>query len=519
MKFGGTSVDQVAEVEKCVDSQAKKSKPIMVVSAYSGQTDKLLAIARDFLDDPEGWSEHGLSEHFRGVFLETASIAQAQLSHGPKRNFDFGTFQKSIHAYMTDYIDYISQKMLPLLQGCDPSQGVPDQIKIYVTDLIIGAGEIFSSKILADVMTLRSDIGRVYEAVSLHDIFDLPHDAYSVNPGSQEIFFEDAARAISTKTLAVLERGHTPVVSGYMGFVPGGIKEVIDRGYTDFTASAAALGLSLSGIPDEQITSQNWKRVPGALSVDPRISEPNYHMDTHVVASDFKVARVVSQMSRKELAELSALGGMKAINPRVMEVLRKTRIAMEVRNTLDPESPGTRITLEDDMENRGIRFVAGRSGDVMYRVQDTNFPNITGALARIYDECRDLGIPVDAVTTSETSVSFSINGKHKNAPLLEEKLDAIGKVDKFPGLAMVCCIGNDMKDREGVLALITTILAANNIVIQFDGGDPDSNVYVLVAEKDREKSIKCLHREIIEKGQQSINDVPGFAALRAALTA
>lgn len=517
-KFGGTSVDLPDELMQDVASIQRTHRPVLVVSAYSGQTDELLAISKCVLGNLSRWQSTKIriedrKDELFALFLPIINFTTHQ--HSKASGVD------GVPPYITFYLHSqiwsVVDSLFPLLQKAGVDAREEQQIATYVEDRIVGIGELFSSRVTADILTNRSAVGQVFKQVALDDVLDLPYDAYPVNTESQDIFYADIADEIAQRVLAVLEQGEIPVVSGYMGFAPGGILNVIDRGYSDFTAASTILGLSQAGISEEELILQIWKRVPGLLTTDPRLCEPNYSVDKHVKADDFKVTNVVRQVSRREVAELAGLGGMKAVNPRMMEVIRKIACAVEMRNTCDPEDPGTVITMEEDMKNRGIRMIAGAPSGVIFRVHNDNFPNTTGALAKIGEICRDLDLLVDAVTTSETSVSLSLSGDEKRLTAFSESLSAIGAVDRFNDLAMVCCVGNDLKDREGVLALITTVLAANGISIQFDGGDPDSNITVLIPKGDRERAIKALHQAIIEKGYQSIADVPGFEAVREAL--
>lgn len=510
MKFGGTSVDNAPEVSAIADQESQFAKPVLAVSAYSGQTNVLLGIADTICERRE--SDANFHVLFDPVIEHTLAKAKEQLAGAAHSEL-----MNDIEHYCYQYIANL-RRVFGSISSQYSGQDLPSNVRTYIVDKIVGIGENFSAHVLAPVLTARSQVGLVFQDVTLDDILPYSFDAPFIRRDQKPALYREIADAIWAKLSEIFLRGKAPVVTGYFGFVPGGILDTIDRGYTDPLAALIALSLSRSGVLDENILLQIWKEVPGLLSGDPRKVEVGYDPKTYRKASDFKYARVMSHVSRREVAELSGLGGMKAVNANVMNILKGTKILAQVRNTFDPKSPGTTITAEEDQSSRGIRFIAGRAGNDVLRVSGDDFPDATGVLADIYEYAKRLAISVDATTSGEASVSFSVNSTHSRLGELLDHLRSVGDVDTFKNMAILCCIGNDMKERIGVLALITTILAANGIALQFDCGDPDSNVSVLIPEKDLDKGIRVLHREIIEKGQQSIMDVPGYEALRRSLT-
>lgn len=510
MKFGGTSVDNPKEISEIVHQESQFATPILVASAYSNQTDRLLEIAKATLDSR--LQVNDIYKLFDPIAEHTLRMAKQGLE-GAASTERMSSIERLIHKQITLIVDRVSFAMRP------SSLSSLGQIDASVTDTIAGAGEILSIHSLASILTARDQEGRTFRAVPLHDILQYSPTAPQVglNQKNKQRLYANIVNGMVPKLQEVFSAGESPILSGHFGYVPGGNIPTFSRGYTEAAAAFASRACLEFGLSEADIILQIWKEVPGLMSGDPRIVEPNYNPKTQRRVDDFRVARVRSHVSRNEAAELSGLAGMKAINPNVFDILQGFDINAEVRSTFYPEDPGTLITRDEVTESRGIRFIAGRTGETVFRISGDTFSETTGVLKKIYQIAAQMGISVNATSSSERTVSFSVNAQGSDLDELEKRLGRLGEVTRYPDLAMLCCIGNDMADRRGVLSLITTILAANDINIMFDCGDPDSNISVIIAKNDLKKAIGVLHHHIIVNGYQSMNDHPAFIALREAL--
>ncbi len=495
MKFGGTSVDNINEVTTIVGLEAKKTQPIMVVSAYSGQTDALKRIAQDVLQNPSFWNYYSLYFALVPVLYDVMEKA------GKRESLDHHfSLLTSVYQHFVACIDRVIREILAItddLSVKDPSSLSPE-IQTYIEDRIIGLGEVFSAHVLARILSTRSELGRIFEDVSLVDIFDADSQSSPVLPDQKDAFFEEASRKIAARIQAVLDRGNVPVVTGYMGYLPGGILKTIDRGYTDSTAALTAVALLRMGIDPERIRLQIWKEVPGLLSADPRIVEPNYNPKEQRRASDFKVAKLRERATLTEAAELADLGGMKAVNPNAIWILDGKGIELQVRSTFDPESPGTVINDVENPDLQGIRFISGKKGQAMYRVKSNKMVDQSGVADKIFSAAAHMGISVDMITTSATSVVFSVDAKHPKRAELEKQLADIGKVKHYEKMALVCAIGNNLEESVGLLSKLSGFLALHGINIYFDGGNADDNLTFAIKEEQFEDAIKSLHEGAIE---------------------
>lgn len=494
-------MDNLSQVAEIVEAETQRSEPVVVVSAFSGVTNKLLQAAETILEHPGNFlSSDDIVIAFVPFKADAMRRLEAELLH-----LD-ATERENILNQACGFLDarifVLGVEIAASLKvAYIPDNGIPDWLQTYLIDRIIGIGESFSASILARVMTVRSQVGKVFKDVDLSCLFNISfsYSREKIFIPKKEILFRSISDSIRNQINGVFSSNETPVVGGYVGHILGGILNTVGRGYTDTTAALTAVALKRDRSVKGEVELQIWKEVPGLMSGDPKLVEPDYNPKQHRRAGDFHVAKIRGRASFIEAAELSGLAGMNAINPNVIFALDGADVKLTVRNTFDPADAGTEIAAEDDCVVKGVRFVSGKKGQTMYRVRSNKMINQHGVAARIFSACAKLDISVDAITTSATTVAFSIDGNSVNINELQEKLVKIGTVDRQDNMALICCIGNDMRNRKGLLAQLAGILGDNGVNIEFDCGDADSNVTFVVKEGDYETAIKALHRELFEK--------------------
>ncbi len=480
-------MDNLQQVASLIDNQAKKTTTVAVVSAFSGVTDRLLAIAAEVIEKP-------IKDKGRFVKL-TQEVVQDSIK---KVYPSLSNYQQSRVPEWKDFIGLaikkIAEEIMELQESRDAGKLKNKEFSILIQDRICGIGEFLSSFVLARFLTMRGLVSGQH--VDLSTIIARDDRKKEEYLESKELLYGNLIHDIRKKLRGAFLEKQLPVVGGYIGYIPGGILQTIDRGYTDSTAALTAAAARSLESGFKGVRLQIWKEVPGLMSSDPRLVEPGYNARDHVRASNFKVAKLRSRVSFVEAAELSVLGGMKAINPNGIHVLDGQGILLEVRNTFEPDHPGTLISDVDDAEVSGVRFISGKKKQIIYRVRSNKMVNQSGVAGAIFNLCSELKVAVDAITTSGTTVAFSVDGKASHLDQLLKGLQKIGTVRVYPDRALVCCIGNSMANSVGLLGRLAGILSKNGINIEFDGGDAENNITFIVEEKDCDNAIKALHNEL-----------------------
>jgi len=501
MKFGGTSMDDMEQIEQINEQESADAHTVLVVSAFSGVTDKLLEIAKNKMFAPH----NGFRDSFEPIILDTLDRIRLMTAHSDMQP-DFSHIEK----FLRDYIERVTQGIWKLTDDSMFAEGNETQMLQDVRiDRVVSIGEIFSAHALKTVLTARSKTRKVYEDIDTSEVIsrDKPFGEaekrwviYPVANHERKPLIEVISREIARHSAKKIHEGKTPVVPGYVGWVPGSILNSIDRGYTDSTAALTARGLNeLEGFRGN-VRFQIWKEVPGLFSADPRLVEPDYDGKKFRKAGDFKAAKLRRSVEFKEAAELSAGAGMKAINPHGITALDKTGIPLEVRNTFEPLDKGTVVLPEivDDLEENkvGVRFVSGKKGQTIYSFSSNEMVDQPGVAEEVFRHARELGIAVDVITSSATTICFSVESKNQARHRLFHRLKKMGDVEVDDNMAIVSCIGRKMRQTVGILADLTAVLKKEEINIGLLDGDFDKNVTFVIAEKDYEKAIKALHKAL-----------------------
>lgn len=497
-------MDKMDEVQSMVETEKERSvQPVVVVSAFSGVTNELIQIADKiyYFDCKKGKKE--ACRLFFQIMAKTLLRAKERLTDQE----DCGQILQYIEQYLAAHVKRVVDEIWPFL--LKPANAT-DAIYAYVKDRIIGLGEIFSAHVLANVFSAKSKFGLIYEEISLHDLLPSPWsmqgkiDAWrkkiiklgqrlmkEKNDGTfHDEEMEERAetydyirKKIRERVTECINRNVVPILTGYMGYMPGSILHFIDRGYSDTTAALTAI--ELNERTGDSCVLEIWKEVDGLLSADPK-TVPN------------PVLR--EQVSLAEVGELADLGGMKAVNAQGVWVLMhsKKETLMLIKNTFNPEAAGTLVTAEGDPQAQGIRFISGKKGQTLIRVENVAMIGSKGWASKIFGMCAKLDIAVDVITTSGASVSFSIESDAVDKDILLDRLKQLGQVSSADKMALVCCVGTKMRNQVGLLGKVANILGESGINIEFDGGDPDRNITFVIEDKNYEEAIRALHEGLFK---------------------
>lgn len=300
------------------------------------------------------------------------------------------------------------------------------------------------------------------------------------------IFFSADGKYESEKTRTVM-RGrlrsfHKAVIPGFYGSLPDGQIKTFSRGGSDITGAIVARAARAD-------VYENWTDVSGVLMADPRIVEN---------------PKVIRKITYRELRELSYMGATVLHEDAIFPVF-KANIPINIRNTNDPESPGTFIVPNvDENDTDIITGIAGRKGFTVIAVEKANMNTELGFGRRILtalekNNIRFEHMPSGIDTLGIVLADSEIDGKQTQ--LLDDvyKTCEPDSLEVFRGLALIATVGRGMIRRVGVAARLFTALAQSNINIRMiDQGSSEINIIVGVDERDFESAIKAIHRAFCE---------------------
>ena len=265
------------------------------------------------------------------------------------------------------------------------------------------------------------------------------------------------------------------VIPGFYGSLPDGKVKTFSRGGSDITGAIVARA-SHSGL------YENWTDVSGFCMADPAILADAKHIDTITYA---------------ELRELSYMGA-KVLHDEAIFPVREPGIPINIRNTNDPDNPGTMIVSKRD-SSRPVVGIAGLKGFTMINIEKALMNKEVGFGHRVLSVLLDHGISFEHMPTGIDTISLILR---------DEELDAHGesvlrgieqrcnpdRVRLQPGLALIATVGQDMNHHIGVAGHLCTALAEANVNLRvIDQGSSEMNIIVGVEEEDLERAVRAIY--------------------------
>ncbi len=413
MKFGGTSVADQAAIERLIalvraERQAEAQTeggdargPVVVVSALSGVTDRLLGVAAlAGSGDVEG-ARTSLQD-LRARHIKVAEVITDASLRKPvvdALNREFDELERVVHA-------------LAVLQEVSPRW----------LDALAAMGEILSSQIVAAALTSHQLLATYVDARKAI-VTDGEHTAAAPK-------FEDTTGALMTHADPPLAAGRIPVLGGFVGATTSGVTTTLGRGGSDF--SAAIIGACL-GASEIQI----WTDVDGMLTADPRI---------------VKNPQVVPHLSFAEASELAYFGA-KVLHPATIQPAVARNIPVRILNSHRATARGTLITGERPKSDRPLTAVASKKGVTVVDITSTRMLMAHGFLRRLFEVFERFKTSVDVVTTSEVTVSVTIDDARR-LPAIIEGLSGFAQVEREDHMAIVCVVGDGLHDDPQLAAQV-----------------------------------------------------------------
>jgi aspartate kinase len=242
--------------------------------------------------------------------------------------------------------------------------------------------------------------------------------------------FPETTTALMTHADPILASGNIPVVGGFVGATTSGVTTTLGRGGSDY--SAAIVGACL-GAGEIQI----WTDVDGMLTADPRI---------------VRDPQVVPHLSFAEASELAYFGA-KVLHPATIQPAVARNIPVRILNSHRPQALGTLITGERAVSERPLTAVASKRGVTVVDITSTRMLMAHGFLRRLFEVFERFKTPVDVVTTSEVSVSVTVDDSRR-LPAIVSALEEFAEVSCDDHMAIVCAVGDGLQRDPSLAARV-----------------------------------------------------------------
>jgi len=281
------------------------------------------------------------------------------------------------------------------------------------------------------------------------------------------------------KTIPLLAKNQVVVMGGFIGSTEEGVTTTLGRGGSDYTASIVGAGIQAREI-------QIWTDVDGMLTADPTILPGGHRVKT---------------ISFAEAAELAYFGA-KVLHPATVVPAIEKNIPVLILNSRRPEVEGTRIVSETVRCGNVVKSIACKRKITLVNVHSTRMLMAHGFLRRIFEIFDRHETAVDMVSTSEVSVSLTIDTTGR-LPEICAELRQFSEVSIEDNQAIVCLVGENIRYTPGVAARAFGALAGDNIRMISQGASL-LNLSLVVAEADLAKAVGSLHREFFTKLDENV---------------
>ena len=457
LKFGGTSVGSVESIlslKRIVEDEARQGQVIVVVSALGGITDKLIATSKMAQQGDEQWEQ------------EYDAIVRRH--------------HKMIESVILDPLEKVQllghvNPLLEQLRSIYTGVYLIHDLSEKTLAAIVSYGERLSSHIVASLIDggtrmnarnfIKTERKNGKQSLDAELTYRLVREAFS------HVSCVDSAT-----------KGTVMVVPGFISKDhDSGETTNLGRGGSDYTASIIAAALDADVL-------EIWTDVDGFMTADPRVIHSAY---------------TINELSYVEAMELCNFGAKVIYPPTIYPVCVKN-IPIRVKNTFNPEHPGTLIKDKIDDDQKPIKGISSINGTTLITVTGLSMVGVIGVNRRIFTVLADNGISVFMVSQASSENSTSIGVRDEDAPaavevLNEEFSKEIQTGAMFPmhaesGLATIAIVGENMKHTPGIAGKLFGTLGRSGIsVIACAQGASETNISFVVNSKFLRKSLNVLH--------------------------
>lgn len=404
MKFGGTSVADADAIQRLIEHVAaawqRGATPVVVVSALARVTDQLLA-ALATAAGGDGSTAASMVADLQARHLDLAD----RVAPDP-------TLEEVINSHSQEL--FAALRAVATLRDASPR----------AHDAIASAGELLSSHIVCAALSAAAIPAAWVDARAV-----LCTDDQFMQAVPLPI---ETAAAADREVRPLLASGRVPVLGGYVGATCDGVTTTLGRGGSDY--SAAIIGAALDAKEIEI-----WTDVDGMMTADPRL---------------VSATRVVPELSFAEASELAYFGA-KVLHPSTIQPAVAKGIPVRIRNSRRPLASGTLIA-ERAANGSALAAIACKRNVTVVDITSTRMLMACGFLRRLFEMFERHRMSVDVVTTSEVSVSVTVDDDRRLEDVVRD-VSEFADVYVERGMAILCAVGDGLRQDPH---LATRMLAA-----------------------------------------------------------
>lgn len=444
MKFGGSSVESQEAISRVarIVRQFESRRPVVVISAMGKTTNKLLEIAR--------LAASGQRDDALALVHE---LRAAHLLHG-----------LALAGDRAGELEPLLETRFDGLQEVVRGLAIARELSPRSSDAVASLGEQLSSLIVTFAFR---NAGLGAEHVDSREVIVTDDNFTHAQPIVDETYrrLQTTVRPLAEKTVVVM--------GGFIGSTVNGQTTTLGRGGSDFSASLIGAGLDAEEI-------QIWTDVDGMLTADPRII-PGGHR--------------VKSISFAEAAEMAYFGA-KVLHPATVLPAIEKDIPVLILNSRRPHIEGTKITANPTPCRNPVKSISCKRGVTIVNVNSSRMLMAHGFLRRMFEIFDRHEVSVDMISTSEVSVSLTLDGSHDLDEIVRE-LEEFASVRVETGQALVCLVGENIRHTPGIAARTFGALQGN--IRMISQGASEMNLGFAVSDKELPEVVAVLHREFFSE--------------------
>ena len=459
MKFGGTSVGSAESILRVKSIVEKQTEPvIVVVSALGGITDKLIRTSQMAVEGDALYQKS-----FDEIKQRHDEMIDAVIPTGEKRN------------ELQTKVDGLLEELRSIYQGVYLIRDLSPKTQAA----IVSYGERISCQIVANL-------------IDGAECFDSREFIKTEFKAGKNRLVKELTNKLVCQNWQKLPQ--TSIVGGFISTdVESGEVTNLGRGGSDYTASIIAAALNASVL-------EIWTDVDGFMTADPRVISSAY---------------VIPELSYIEAMELSNFGAKVVYPPTIYPVCIK-HIPILIKNTFNPDAPGSIIKDEVQDDSRSIKGISSIKGTTLITVSGLSMVGVIGVNRRIFTCLADNGISVFMVSQASSENSTSIGVQDEDADEACRVLDLefqkeIEDGSMFPmlaekGLATVAIVGENMKHTPGIAGKLFGTLGRSGIsVIACAQGASETNISFVINQNFLRKALNVIHDSFFLSEYQVLN--------------
>ena len=467
LKFGGSSVgsaDAIAKVIAIVSERIRKEPTIVVVSAMSGVTDQLLMLAQSASQGNEAYKT--IIQHIEQKHLDAVrALLPIQQQSGT--------------------LSMVKQLLNELESNCE-GLFMLRELSMRMQDKIISYGEILSSKIISAAFESK---GIQQQWVDSRDLIKTNSQYFNavVNKASTDSAIQQYFTSKDNNPFDVY------IAPGFIASDTEGNTTTLGRGGSDYTGAIYAAALKASAL-------EIWTDVSGMMTADPKMVSN---------------AKEIPHISYQEAMELSHFGA-KIIYPPTIQPVMYQNIPVWIKNTFEPNHPGTIIENHSPKDDNFIRGISSIRDLCLLSLEGAGMVGIPGFSKRLFDALAKKSINVILITQSSSEHSICVGVNVQDAHQAKLAVDAefeqeinTQKVEPLmieKDLSIIALVGEQMKNHPGVSGKMFGVLGRNGINVRaIAQGSSEKNITAVIASVDVKKAINVLHEEFFETTYKQLN--------------